>query len=79
MNLLWGLWLLKKIGVDSLNEMNRTGNVPQEQQPVTVQVVNVTDPNDIPRYLTENPNLILNIIARDKKYGGQMKEIVANR
>ena len=78
MNLLWGLWLLKN-KVDSLNEMNRTGNVPQEQQPVTVQVVNVTDPNDIPRYLTENPNLILNIIARDKKYGGQMKEIVANR
>lgn len=69
----------KKIGVDNLNEMNRSGQTGKQEKPqvnVPVQVINVTDPGEIARYITENPNVIINVVTRDKRFHGEIKRMI---
>ena len=73
----------KKIGVNNLDEINRTGQLAgQQERPqvqVPVQIINVADPNEIAKYLIENPNIIVNAIVRDKRFHGEIKRMIQER
>lgn len=73
----------KKIGVNNLDEINRTGQLAgQQERPqvqVPVQIINVADPNEIAKYLIENPNIIINAIVRDKRFHGEIKRMIQER
>ncbi|MDQ6989194.1 MAG: hypothetical protein Q9M19_04865 [Mariprofundaceae bacterium] len=72
---------VEKFGLKTMEEIN-DGRQPvpvavgTERDKKGVTIVNLSDPDEIRRFLAQNPDAVVNIVSRDVKMNGQMRRVL---